>query len=89
MGAEALTTNVTFAVLEPAEFVAVTVYKVEARVAFGVPEMTQVELLIVAHAGRAGEAVHDVIAAPLFSNVDGVTVINEGPTLPLVPVLPE
>ncbi len=63
-------------------------YEVELRVEVGVPEITQVEALIDAHAGRAGEAEHEVTAAPLLLRVDGVTV-NIAPTLPFVPVLAE
>ncbi len=63
-------------------------YEVEASVEFGVPEITQVEALIDAQAGRAGEAEHEVTAAPLLLSVDGVTVMAL-PKLPEVPVLAE
>ena len=85
-GADPPTERVTLAVVDPAELVAVIVYAVEARVAVGVPEITQVEALIDAQAGRAGEVEQDEIAAPLLEIVDGVTVIT-ALTLPLVPVL--
>ena len=61
--------------VEPAELVAVIVYAVEVSVEFGVPEITQVEALIDAQAGRAGEAEHEVTAAPLLLRVEGVTVM--------------
>ena len=59
-----ITDNVTFAVDEPAELVAVTVYSVEAKTAEGVPLITQVVLLMESPPGRAGEIVQLVIAAP-------------------------
>ena len=51
----------------------------------GVPLITQVEALILAHAGSAGELEQAVTAAPLVVRVEGVTDIAE-PTEPLVPV---
>jgi hypothetical protein len=44
-----------------------------------------VELLIEAHAGSAGEVVHEVIAEPLSLSMDGVTLIET----PVVPTVPE
>jgi hypothetical protein len=64
MGAEAPMVKVTLAEPDPAEFVAVTVKLVGARVAVGVPEITQVEELMVSPDGKLGEAVHEVIAEP-------------------------
>ena len=52
----------------------------------GVPVITQLELLIVAHTGKAGKAVQDVIMAPLLFKIEGATVIVI-PTPPLVPEL--
>ena len=65
---------------------AVIVYTVEVSVEFGVPEITQVEALIDAQAGRAGEAEQDVTAAPLLLIVEGVAVIAL-PQVAVVPVL--
>jgi hypothetical protein len=65
--------------------VAVTVKLVEARVTLGVPLITQVEELMLSPDGKAGEAVHEVMAEPWLSKVLGVTAIAK-PTLPLVPV---
>lgn len=58
----------------------------EARVVVGVPEITHVELLILAHIGRAGDAVQDVMMEPLLLRVEGDTNIAFA-TLPVVPVL--
>ena len=88
IGAEAPTDKLTLAVLDPAELVAVIVYEVDESVEVGVPEITQVELLIEAHAGRAGEAAQVVTDAPLILKVEGATLIKL-PTLPVVPVLAE
>ncbi len=67
---------------------AVTVKFVELSVAFGVPEITQVVELIDAHAGRGGEVVQLVIAAPLALRVVGMTDMGV-PKFPLVPADPE
>ena len=67
---------------------AVIVYAVEASVAVGVPEITQVVALMDAQAGSAGEAEQDVTAAPLVIKDEGDMVIAF-PTLPEVPVLAE
>ena len=64
IGAEAATDMLTVAVVEPTEFVAVTVYEVEVRVAVGVPEITHVVGFIDAHAGSVGDVLHDVITEP-------------------------
>jgi hypothetical protein len=64
MGAEAPIVKLTSAELEPAELVAVTVKLVAARVTLGVPEITQVVLLMLSPDGKLGEAVHEVIAEP-------------------------
>jgi hypothetical protein len=64
MGAEAPIDKLTVAEPVPAELVAVTVKLVEARVELGVPEITQVVLLMLSPDGRVGEAVHEVIAEP-------------------------
>jgi hypothetical protein len=87
MGAEAPIVKVTSAELEPAELVAVTVKLVAARVALGVPEITQVEELMVSPDGKLGEALQPVIAEPWLLSVLGVMDIA-APTLPLVPVEP-
>ena len=72
--------------LDPTEFVAVIVYEVAESVEVGVPEITQEELLMVAHAGKEGEVIQEEMGAPLVFKIDGATVIVL-PTLPLVPVL--
>ena len=88
VGTEAPTERETLEVFDPAEFVAVTVYEVEVRVAVGVPLITHVELLILRVPGRAGETVQFVIAAPLVARVVGETDIA-APTGPEVPAEPE
>jgi hypothetical protein len=88
VGAEAPTLKVTVAVFEREELLAVTVKVDGARVAVGVPEITQVVLLIDAHDGRAGEIVQFEIVSPPPLNAEGVTVIGIA-TLPFVPVLEE
>ena len=85
-GVLAAITKVTFAVDEPAEFVAVTENAVEARVTVGVPLMTQVELSIERPKGKV-VVIHDEIAAPRSFNVVGDIDIST-PTIPLVPVAP-
>ncbi len=72
---------------DPAEFVAVTVNALEAKVTVGVPLMTHVELFIESPAGNAVVVEHDEIAAPRLLKVVGVTDIAT-PTDPLVPVAP-
>ena len=59
-----------------------------ARAAVAVPDITQVVLLMDAHAGRAGEAVQLVIAEPLSLKVEGVT-DKVCPKFLLVPEDPE
>ncbi len=86
-GVLAAITKVTFAVDEPAEFVAVTENAVVARVTIGVPLMTQVELSIERPAGNAVAVVQDEIAAPRSFNVGGDIDIST-PTIPLVPIAP-
>ena len=87
IGADAATESVTDDVADPALFIAVMVYDVEVKTSVGVPVITHVELLIDAHAGKAGLALQLVIEAPLSFNVVGKTDIAT-PTLPLVPVAP-
>jgi hypothetical protein len=53
-GTGALTEIATVAVVDPAEFEAVTVYVASAEVAVGVPEIAPVVLLMVKPAGSAG-----------------------------------
>jgi hypothetical protein len=68
--------------------VATTEYAVEVKVPVGVPEITQVEVLILSPTESAGVATQLVIAAPLLLSVVGVTDIAT-PTVPEVPVAPE
>ena len=72
--------------LDPTEFVAVMLKEVEVKVDVGVPEITQEELLMVAHAGKEGEVIQEEMGAPLVFKIDGATDIVL-PTLPFVPVL--
>ena len=53
----------------------------------GVPEIAQVEVLILNPTDNAGEATQLVMAAPLLLSVVGDTLIAT-PTLPEVPVEP-
>ncbi len=85
MGAEAATARVTVAVPVPAELVAVIVNDVEGKAAVGVPLMTQVLSLMLRPEGKAAEALHMVIEAPLSKRVVGEMDMAT-PTLPLVPV---
>ena len=55
----------------PAPFTGVTVYVVSAKRESRLPEITQVELLIVTPAGRAGVILQAVIALPLSTNDEG------------------
>lgn len=57
------------------------------RVALGVPEITQVKLLILSPALSAGVVVQLVMLAPLVLRVVGVTLMAV-PTVPLVPLAP-
>jgi hypothetical protein len=64
------------------------VYKVEESNAFGVPLITQVEVLRLAHAGSAVVPpliAQTVIAEPFVARVVGATDIA-APKLPVVPV---
>jgi hypothetical protein len=56
---------------------------VDAPVAAGVPEITQVDALIVNPLGKVGETEQPVRADPLVENVAGVTVFD----VPTVPAL--
>ena len=60
---------------------------VDGNVAVGVPEITQVLGLILAHAGKAGEILQFVMVAPLSTKVEGVTLMKF-PKVPTVPVDP-
>ena len=53
----------------------------------GVPEITQVTLLIERPEGRAGEMEQEVIVEPLLFRFDGLTVMGT-PTAELVPNAP-
>jgi hypothetical protein len=53
--------------------------------ALGVPEITQVELLMERLLDNDGEAVQEVIEAPLVNSVEGVTDMAE-PIAPCRPV---
>lgn len=88
VGAEAPTLNVTVVELEKEELLAVTVNVEAARVAEGVPEITQVVLLIVAQEGRAGEMVQLESVSPPPFRAEGVTVMGIA-TLPFLPLLEE
>ncbi len=85
IGAEAATVRVTVAVPVPAELVAVIVNDVEGKAAVGVPLMTQVLSLMLRPEGKAAEALHMVIEAPLVCRFVGETDMTL-PTDPLVPV---
>jgi hypothetical protein len=61
---------------------------VEARSPVGVPEITQLVLLMDAHAGSTGEIVQLVISAPLLLRVDGIMFMGR-PAGKLVVVTPE
>jgi hypothetical protein len=82
----------TFASVDcPAELLATRVKVVALRTAFGVPEITQVLPLTVAHPGSGvvpDFMLQDVIAAPLADSVFGETDIAT-PNVPLVPADPE
>ena len=70
---------------------ALRVYDVLLKIAFGVPEITQVVELTVAQVGSAVVPVlmaHPVIVAPLVDNVVG-DMDMAVPNVPLVPVAPE
>ena len=71
----------------PAKFEAETVKIVAIITADGVPEITQVTLLIKRPVGRAGEMEQEVIVEPLLFRFDGLTVIGT-PIAELVPSAP-
>jgi hypothetical protein len=80
--------RVTEAALDvPKELVATTEYKVEASDVVSVPEMTQVEVLRLSPAGRAGVMTQLIIAWPLFCKRVGATDIATliSPTVPEAP----
>jgi hypothetical protein len=70
-----ITESVNVAVVDPAEFVAVTAYCVDASTAVGVPEITQLELMLKV-LGSVGEIVHPVIGPPLPKSCVGVIPAN-------------
>ncbi len=70
----------------PAELIAVTEYVVESSATVGVPEITQVEVLIFSPEGSA-EATEQVMSAPFALKMMGATDIAT-PTVPEVPVAP-
>ena len=88
MGAEAPTESVTEeAEDDPTALVATTEYAVEESVPVGVPEITQVVVLILSPTESAGVATQLVMAAPLLLSVVGVTFIAEAMGI-FVPVAP-
>ena len=88
VGAEAPTFNVTVAEFESEELLTVTVNVEEARIADGVPEISQVVLLMDAQDGSAGETMQLESGSPPPFKVEGVTIIGI-PTFPLLPELEE
>ena len=85
IGTSAATLKLTVAVDDPAELVAVIVQLVVDKVPVGVPLITQVVALMLAHTGRVGELEQAVTLAPFAVSVEGVTDIAV-PTNPLFPV---
>ena len=88
VGAEAPTLNVTVAEFESEELLTVTVNVEEARIAVGVPDISQLELLIDAQEGSAGETKQLESGSPPPLKVEGVTIIGI-PTFPFFPELEE
>lgn len=60
---------------------------VVVRVSVGVPEMTQVDGLMLSPSGSEGDVTQFVISAPLLFSVVGTT-DNDVPTFPETPVAP-
>ena len=76
--------RLTFAVIEPIEFLIVIVKEVVGKVTSGFPMITHVNSLRLNPVGSEGVAVQLLMAEPLFLIVLGITVIST-PTEPSVP----